>query len=184
MDLRAQGAVHHLELLASPPLTLVRAPLQQGPVGVEGDLTASLQRPASDWLFEGLLPVRPVGVDRVELSLGDQRLDSKRNQENWEPVTGELVLRVADTLEVDRGLPVPAPEGAVWGFLALHEGEVRVERVSFYQAVEGGRVAVDAVGGPPFLVSDAAMTSLRRALAGGDDSLDGAPMGPLPGLGG
>lgn len=184
VDLRAQGAVHHLELLASPPLTLVRSPLHAGPVGVEGDLIATLQRPLAAWLFEGLLPVRPVEVDRVELKLGDEQVDSKRNQENWEPPTGELVLRIADTLEVDRSVPAPAPEGAPWGFLALHEGEVRVERVSLHQAVEGGRVAVDAAGGPPFLVGDAAMTSLRRALAGGATVQDSMPAGPLPGLGG
>jgi Domain of unknown function (DUF4340) len=184
IDVRAQGAVHHIELLASPPLTLVRAPLQQGPVGVEGDLFGTLQRPLTEWLFEGLLPVRPVEVDRIELRLGEDHVDSKRNQENWEPATGELVLRIVDTLEVDRSVAAPAPEGAPWGFLALHEGAVRVERVSLYQAVPGGRVGVDAAGGPPFVVGDAAMSSLRRALAADAAPLGDMPPGPLPGLGG
>jgi hypothetical protein len=46
------------------------------------------------------------------------------------------------------------------------EGTSRTETVLLHQEVEGGRVASDAAGGPPFLVPSTEIQRLKDAIAG------------------
>lgn len=145
---------------------LVAGPETGGPVPADlSGLDRVLAVPGVAWRSSLILPIRPVTVDTLTLRLGDATLDTRREGLSWLDSRADAALNALADARVSRVEPAPAPEGPAWGEIVLGEGDDAPARVRLHQAVDGGRVAQDAAGGAPMVVSDGTISALLGALA-------------------
>ena len=145
----------------------VRGPAQPGPVRVlSSNLDDRLAGLPDALVSDRLLPVRGPTLERVDVALGEVSFAATREDGSWSDAAAETVIDALADARADRTVAVSVA-AKPWGHVELAEAN-RTERVDLYQEAEGGRVARDAAGGPPFLVPDTEIDRLLDALGGGE----------------
>ncbi|MFZ5478367.1 MAG: DUF4340 domain-containing protein [Myxococcota bacterium] len=121
------------------------------------------------WTSSELLTVRRWQVDTIEVQLGDVTARLAKKDGKWTDAAGKEVevdalLDAVESGTADRArADVPAP-ATPWGKVVLAEGATRREEVTIGEPVDGGRVAKDAAGGPPFVVPQATIDAIVAAV--------------------
>ena len=115
-----------------------------------------------------LVPASPARLTELELALDGQRSTWVRVGEVWTrdgvPDEGALPGQLVISLQADRSLALDAVVGKTGHVRAVSDGQTY--QVTIGDAVEGGRLAQEAQGGPAMLVPDAVVERIRSALEG------------------
>ncbi len=147
--------------------------------GVDAETGAGLVRLRIDaleviklegWIASGLLPVRLVTVDTVDIQLGDKKARLTKGDTGWVDASGaastgaDALLEAIDAARGERDTEAPAL-GAVWGHITLSEGTNRTETITLGDLLaDGARAARDEAGGPVFRVPAESLTALAGAV--------------------
>jgi hypothetical protein len=143
--------------------SMVLGPLLSAPApAVTSAVDEVLAAPGTAWRSNLLLPIRPLTLDAVQANFGGRTVDAARTVDGWGAAQA-LVDALADA-RVDRSVPAPAVAGDPWGTVTLKAPDA-AETLHIHQEAEGGRVAVDASGGAPFLVPTSVIVALEASIA-------------------
>ncbi len=102
-------------------------------------------------------------LESYSLALGGQTRAADQAGEAGFDKTSSRVLTALAALEGDRARVVPAPQGPAWGSMVLEAAGGLRQEVTFFQSVDGGRVAVDPAGGDPFWVAQPALDAVIQS---------------------
>ncbi len=142
---------------------VIQAP--DGTVGVVGSWEG-LELSWSQLLEQRLLAVPPATLSELEISLDGERSQWTASTQGWlrddGVESGQLPSALVIELVADREL-VLEPFTTETGFLRVSAGPTEL-RVAIGPQVEGGRVAQESAGGPPFLIPSSTLARLTSAL--------------------
>ena len=155
----ADGVTHTIEYGINGT---ARVPLQDAPVTLSGEFPVPGQLDAL--LSSALMPVDPVTLSEIHLSLGEQSISANRDSNGWTQPAAEGILAAIQDVRVDRRMPAPEATGAPYGEVRLLDAEGLAVSVALHQEVDGQRVVVDAAGGPNFLLPATELSRLVEAL--------------------
>ena len=143
--------------------------LVQTPSGVVGTLpeAGDLERSVGELLDDRLLPIDVLGTDEIEVQLGVKTSALTRSHGGWSSELGpqdeERVAELLAASSVDRTVSLERSDEAGRVVARTSDSEVVVV---LGVPVDGGRVAWEEAGGPPFLVPDEVMARVEALLAG------------------